>query len=491
MDPRSLSELLEGIPAQTGDALATMVTGIAYRSDRVRAGDVFFCVSGFAHDGHDFAADAVSRGASALVTSRALDAVGVPQAVVADTRAALAVVSARYYGLPSERLDVVGITGTNGKTTTTYLVEAIARRAGRSPGLIGTVQTRYDGSCESSGRTTPESLDLQALLARMVDAGVDTVAMEVSSHAIDLHRVDGVRFAVAAFANLSQDHLDYHHTLEEYFNTKVRLFTDMHPRLRVINVDDWHGRRLAGMVGADWTVGCAPEATVRGVDVRLTSVSASFRLVTPAGEADVVLPLAGEFNVANALLAAGCGLALGIAPGTIAEGLTGVQQIPGRLEHIDEGQSFSVLVDYAHSPDGLEKAIAAVRQVTEGRVITVFGCGGDRDPSKRAPMGEAAGRLSDAVVITSDNPRSEEPGAVIAQVETGVDRTAAAKRVEPDRRSAIALALSEAGPGDAVLIAGKGHEDYQIFADRTVHFDDREVAHEELRRLGWGSDAAC
>lgn len=481
MDSRILSDLLEDLPA-TGEAgLSATVSGVAYRSDRVRPGDAFFCVPGFAFDGHDFAEDAVARGASAVVVERPVDRLGAPQVVVEDARRALAMASARFFRLPTERLDVVGVTGTNGKTTTCYLIDAIARAAGRTTGLVGTVETRVGDRCEAAGRTTPESRDLQELFARMAAEGISTVAMEVSSHAIDLHRVDGVRFAVAAFTNLSQDHLDYHRTMDEYFAVKSRLFTDLAVGRRVVCVDDEAGMRLAERAGAELTVGRAVAADVRATDVRLRTDGSSFTLVTPAGSAAVELPLAGDFNVANAVVAAGCGLALGIGLGDIVEGLGSAPQVPGRLERVDEGQGFTVLVDYAHTPDALAKAIAAARGVTPGRVITVFGCGGDRDPEKRPLMGEAAGALSDVVVVTSDNPRSEDPVSIILQIQDGLGCAKAEVHVEVDRRRAIALAVALACEGDTVLIAGKGHEDYQIFAERTIHFDDREIAREELR----------
>jgi UDP-N-acetylmuramoyl-L-alanyl-D-glutamate--2,6-diaminopimelate ligase len=393
----------------------------------------------------------------------------------------LAIASGHFFGEPTERLDVVGVTGTNGKTTTCYLVDAITRAAGCTTGLIGTVETRVGERREDAGRTTPESRDLQELFARMVDEGVTTVAMEVSSHAIDLHRVDGVRFAVAAFTNLSQDHLDYHRTMEEYFAVKSRLFTEMPVGVRVVCVDDEPGRLLAASSRAEITVGRVDQAAVRAADVRLRGDGSCFTLVTPSGSAPVSLPIAGEFNVSNALLAAGCGLALGISLDVIVAGLEAAPQVPGRLERIDEGQDFAVLVDYAHTPDGMLKALEAVRAVTPGRVIAVFGCGGDRDPEKRPLMGETAGALSDVVVVTSDNPRSEDPVGIILQIQDGMRCAKADIHVEVDRRRAIVLALGLACAGDTVLLAGKGHEDYQIFADRTIHFDDREVAREELR----------
>lgn len=464
---------------EAGDA---EVGGITYRSDAVRPGDAFFCVPGFRHDGHSFAADAIARGAVALVCERGC-ALGVPEAVVSDTRRALAIAAARFHADPTSRLEVFGVTGTNGKTTTTYLMDSVLRAAGHVTGLIGTVETRIAEERLPSGRTTPESADVQALFARMCDEGVSAVTMEVSSHAIDLHRVDGIRFAVAAFTNLTQDHLDYHRTIEEYWSVKRRLFTDFDVRERVVDIDDAFGARLAAELGVFWTVGRAEQAQVRATDEVAGPRSTLFTLRTPAGDARVDLPLAGAYNVSNALAAAGSALASGIGLAEVVTGLERAPQVPGRLERIEAGQPFSVYVDYAHTPDSLAKAIAAVRAVTAGQVITVFGCGGDRDPEKRPLMGRAAGEGSDRVVVTSDNPRSEDPVGIVLAIEDGLRDTGAVYEVEIDRRTAIGHALAIAGPTDAVLIAGKGHEDYQIFSDRTIHFDDREVAREELMAL--------
>lgn len=480
MDTRTLSQLVGGAARPLDGRAGTDVSGIAYRSDAVRPGDVFFCIPGHRYDGHDYAADALSRGAVAIVCERTLGT-DVPEIVVDDARRALALAAAAFHGHPSHHMDVVGITGTNGKTTTTYIMDSILRQAGRTTGLIGTVETRVAGERQPSSRTTPESADLQALLARMREAGVEAVSMEVSSHAIDLHRVDAVRFAVAAFTNLTQDHLDYHRTLDEYWSVKRRLFTDLEVGARVVNVDDARGAGLAAALDDVWTVGRADGAMVRAENERPAGDSTAFRLVTPEGEAEVILPLAGAYNVSNALVAAGSALALGIGFDALVRGLESAPQVPGRLERIDEGQPFVVLVDYAHTPDSLAKAITAVRGVTRGRVITVFGCGGDRDPEKRPLMGRAAGENSDIVVVTSDNPRSEDPVGIILRTEDGLKETSCEYEVEVDRRAAIARAFAIAREGDAVLIAGKGHEDYQIFADRTIHFDDREVAREELR----------
>lgn len=480
-----LADLLNGLEATlAGDAAGVEIGGIAYRSDHVRPGDVFFCVAGLAHDGHDFAADAVSRGAVAVVALRRPPGIGeVPLALVADTRVALARASAAFYRHPSRDLAVVGITGTNGKTTTTYLLESIVRAAGRRTGLIGTVETRIDTERLPAVRTTPESADLQALLARMRDAGVESVVMEVSSHAVDLGRVEGVHFAVAAFTNLTQDHLDYHHTIEEYYQAKRRLFIELDVAERVVNIDDAFGAALAEELDVVLTVGRDEAADVRAVDVEHTADGAHFTLITPVGAAPIELPLAAEYNVSNALVAVGCALALGIDVASVAEGLRLAPQVPGRLERIECGQELSVFVDYAHTPDSLAKVVSEVAALTRGNVIVVFGCGGDRDPEKRPLMGKAAGEGAHHTIITSDNPRSEDPVSIIAQIEDAVRETGVSYEVVVDRGDAIRTAIEQAAPGDAVLIAGKGHEDYQIFADHTIHFDDRETARNVLEGL--------
>ena len=480
MTEAHIMNLLGSVGARPLDGEDAVVTGIAYRSDAVSPGDAFFCIRGFAHDGHDFADDAVQRGAVAVVVERPVAGISAPQFQVADGRVALALASAEFYGNPSRSMDLVGITGTNGKTTTTYLLDSIFRADGRVTGIVGTVETRVAGERIAAKRTTPESSDLEALLAQMREAGVSAAALEVSSHAIDLHRVDGVHFAVAAFTNLTQDHLDYHSTLEEYFSVKRRLFTDFDVAARVINIDDPAGASLAAEIPGAITVGTNPSASVYARDIELSASGASFELIAGTQAVRVTLPLAGAYNVSNALVAAGCALGCGIDLATVARGLDAAPQVPGRLERVDEGRSFSVIVDYAHTPDSLEKAIKAVKDVTEGRVIVVFGCGGDRDPDKRPLMGRVAAFSADHVIVTSDNPRSEDPVGIILQIQDGLRDGEASWEVEVDRAKAIARAISLARPGDAVLIAGKGHEDYQIFADRTIHFDDREVARAEL-----------
>lgn len=476
---RSITELLRGTGATALGEDDVVVSGVSYRSSAVAPGDAFFCVRGFVHDGHDHVPEAAARGAAALVVERPVDS-ALPQFLVPDTRQALAHASAAFFGHPSRALDVIGITGTNGKTTTTYLVERILACAGRSTGLIGTVETRVAGDARPAQRTTPESADLHALLAEMRDAGVDACAMEVSSHAIDLHRVDAVHFAVAAFTNLTQDHLDFHHTLDEYLRVKRRLLTDFDCRHRVINIDDPFGLGIAHDVAGAITVGRVRDALVRAADEEADPHGTVFTLETANGRTRLRLPLAGAYNVSNALVAAGCALALDVPLEAIREGLETAPQVPGRLERIECGQPFTVVVDYAHTPDSLEKAIAALRPLTAGRLIVVFGCGGDRDPDKRPVMGRVAGRSADHTILTTDNPRSEDPVGIILAIEDGMRAVNGSYEVVVDRARAIERAIAGARPGDTVLIAGKGHEDYQIFADRVVHFDDREVARRVL-----------
>jgi UDP-N-acetylmuramoyl-L-alanyl-D-glutamate--2,6-diaminopimelate ligase len=393
----------------------------------------------------------------------------------------------RFHGDPTAELRVVGITGTNGKTTTAFLVRDILERTGVQTGLVGTVKRVVGGVEEPVERTTPEAIDLQATFRRMVDGGDRACAIEVSSHALALRRVAGIRFAVAAFTNLTQDHLDFHADMEDYFFAKRMLFAAGHAESAVINVDDPYGDRLAAELEATtFSAAGAERADFRALDVSFDAAGSSFRLVAPDGETEVRLPLPGRFNVENAVCAIACTAALGVATEAAAAALAGVARVPGRFEPVDEGQPFAVLVDYAHTPDSLENVLISARQVTSppGRVICVFGCGGDRDRDKRPLMGEIAARLADLAVVTSDNPRSEDPGAIIDEILEGAGRGPGEVRVEGDRRAAIALALAAAGDSDTVVIAGKGHEQGQEFeGGRKIPFDDREVAGEELRRL--------
>ncbi len=460
------------------------VTDVHHDSRRAGPGTLFVAVPGARADGHDFAPAAVAAGAAALLVEQELP-LDVPQLVVEDARAALPWAAAEVHGHPTRSLDVVGITGTNGKTTVTYMLEAIARHAGIPAGVIGTIGASIDGTPVPLGRTTPESSDLQRLLRRMVDEGVRLVAMEVSSHSLAYGRVTGVEFDVAAFTNLSQDHLDFHRDLEDYFATKASLFRPEHARTGVVWLDEPWGERLVAVATIPTrTVGWAPAGDVQVADLLLTGSGSRFRLVAGDQEVPITLPLAGRFNAANAAVAATCALQLGVAAGDIAAGLAGLPPVPGRFQRVDLGQPFTVVVDYAHTPDAISAVVTEARGLVPGRIIVVLGAGGDRDRRKRPMMGAAAA-TADLAVLTSDNPRSEDPAAILAEVTSGVP-AGAAVRTELDRRRAIALALDAATEGDAVLILGKGHEQGQELAGGViVPFDDREVAAAELRtRLG-------
>jgi UDP-N-acetylmuramoyl-L-alanyl-D-glutamate--2,6-diaminopimelate ligase len=438
------------------------VRDLAYDTRAVAPGAVFFCVPGARVDGHELAAEAVERGAVALVVERALDG-SVAQLRGPDARIAMAAAADAFFEHPTAELQVAGVTGTNGKTTTTFLLYAILAAAGRRPGLSGTIEARVGGERRGVRRTTPEAIDLQRLFREMLDAGDRSVALEASSHASALHRLDHVRFAVLVFTNLSHEHLDFHADMEEYFDAKRRLFLEGSPPA-VVNVGDEYGRRLASELPDALTFGFADDAEVG-----------------PEALVGVELKLRGRFNVENALGALAAARLLGIADDAIARGLESVRGVPGRFEAIDEGQPFEVIVDYAHKPVALETLLRTVRELSSGRVMCVFGCGGDRDREKRPQMGRIASELADVVIVTNDNPRSEDPQAIIDAIVAGA---AGVVEVEPDRALAIAHAIELAQDGDVVLIAGKGAEQGQEFADRTVPFDDRESAREALRTLG-------
>jgi UDP-N-acetylmuramoyl-L-alanyl-D-glutamate--2,6-diaminopimelate ligase len=487
---------LDALAAAAGDLLVAApgaemaVTGIAFASEAVVPGDLFFCIPGTRRDGHDFAPEAVRAGAAALCVARPLR-LGPPEIVVSDPRRALGRIAAAFYGHPSAELVVLGVTGTNGKTTTAYLLDSILAAAGHATGVIGTIETRIAGRARPGVRTTPESADLQALFAEMRAAGVGAVAMEVTSHALTLHRVEGVRFAAAAFTNLSQDHLDFHASMEDYFAAKRSLFTPERARAGAINVDDPYGRRLAS--GARVPVigfGLARDAEVRAVDVVAGPHGTDLVALTPRGEIKVSTPLVGGFNLSNCLAACACALQADVPLGAIEEGIARLRAVPGRFEAVARGQPFAVVVDYAHTPASLDNVLREARAMAAragGRVLCVFGCGGDRDRGKRPLMGAVGARLADVVVVTSDNPRSEDPVAIIDAILKGVvaERAEGADRVLVDRREAIGAAISAARPGDVVVIAGKGHERGQEAAGRVVAFDDREVAAEALAARGW------
>ena len=485
------SELFQGLECTIIGNGADEVPGLAYRSDAVKPGDLFFCIVGLKVDGHSFAQDAIDRGAKFIVVERKLYLAAtddVTLIVVKDSRKAMAHVAARFYGNPSADFNLVGVTGTNGKTTTTYLVEQIARGQGKRCGVIGTVGIEIAGEIEKAERTTPESPDLQRTFARMREASCNVVAMEVSSHALDLQRTWGTKFAVTAFTNLTQDHLDYHHTFEAYFEAKALLFSNGYPAKRVICVDDKWGRELLRRCSAadDWviTTGFDSSAQIHPVTVEYASDHTYVELDVRGRRVAFTYPLVGRFNVSNVMCAFGIAKALGYENEDIARALEAAPQVPGRLErvHAKADGGISVFVDYAHTPDALAKAIASIKALSTGRTLVVFGCGGDRDASKRSIMGRAA-LDGDYAIVTSDNPRTEKPADIISDILGGMSSGEGRYEVVPDRREAIARAIQLAESGDSILIAGKGHEDYQIIGSEVRHFEDREVAAEELERV--------
>jgi UDP-N-acetylmuramoyl-L-alanyl-D-glutamate--2,6-diaminopimelate ligase len=454
------------------------IEDLVYDSRKVEPGTLFFCVVGERADGHEFGPRAVEEGAAALVVERQLTDLEVPQVVVPDSRAAMAPLAARFWGDPTARLQVVGVTGTNGKTTTAFLVREILQAADVYCGLLGTVKQVVGGVEKEVVRTTPEAIELQKTFRQMLDGGDEACAMEVSSHALTLHRADAINFEVAIFTNLTQDHLDFHADMEDYFLAKRKLF-EAGPKVAIVNVDDPYGRRLAEEFECITFSAEGAEADYSAGEVEFDASGASFSV----GGMRLRTGLPGHFNVANALGAFAAAEAMGVGSEIALAGLARAARVPGRFEPVDEGQGFSVLVDYAHTPDSLENVLRAARRLTKGRLISVFGAGGDRDRDKRPKMGRAGAELSDLAVITSDNPRSEDPEAIVAEVAAGAGG-AGELEIVVDRREAISLALGRAEPGDTVVIAGKGHEQGQEFeGGRKIPFDDREVAREELGKL--------
>jgi UDP-N-acetylmuramyl-tripeptide synthetase len=483
------------------------ITSIHYRAQEVQPGGLFVAIKGLAADGHDYVETAVARGAAAIVVQKAVIVPSNVAVLVAEEpRIVLAALAAGFYEYPSRDLTVIGITGTNGKTTTSYLVERILEKAGFTVGVVGTINCRYAGEQLPSPVTTPESLDLQQILAHMRAAKVTHVVLEVSSHALDLHRVDGCWFDIGVFTNLTQDHLDYHKDMESYWHCKKRLFTDLlssGPKkdhaAAVINRQDPKGRQLERIVSLPKIrVGDDAGDDLKMIDPICSLSGISGRLATAAEAHEFHSPLVGTHNCENILCAAGVGVALGLSLSLIADGIAELASIPGRLEPVFDDLGRYVYVDYAHTPDALENAISAVKELAIGRTLCVFGCGGDRDRGKRPLMGAIAARLCDLAVVTSDNPRTEDPRQIIAQILKGVRSVCKHEyentqlmssfnrkgyAVEPDRKQAIRLAVTACRPGDTILIAGKGHENYQILSDRTIAFDDRQVAFETLKEI--------
>jgi UDP-N-acetylmuramoyl-L-alanyl-D-glutamate--2,6-diaminopimelate ligase len=496
-----LSDLLSELPPEIGPARVRggdpVVRGIGYDSRRVTPGDLFVALRGESHDGHAFLDQALGLGAAALAVETLPESVEPGEAAVvefSDTRRALAPLACRFFGAPARELRLVGVTGTNGKTSVTYLIESMLRAAGCRPGLIGTVEIRYAQMRERSLNTTPESLDLQRTLRAMRTEGMEDVVMEVSSHGVAMGRIDGCRFDVAAFTNLTQDHLDFHGSMDAYREAKAAFFRQaLRPEgAAVVNTDDASApmiaaaaaERSARILRVSRDPGASADVTLLEATLSLHETHARLRL--PDGEIDVTLPLIGDFNLENLLVAAGSAHCLGVPIAAIAEGAAGCPQVPGRIERVgaDLTGAPTVLVDYAHTPDAVDKLLSTVRPLTRGRLVTVFGCGGDRDRAKRPLMAEAAARSSHCVVATSDNPRTEDPAAILHDVEAGLSglrkvepealaRTDGAYAVISDRRRAIDLAVAGAGPDDIVVIAGKGHEDYQIIGRERLPFDDR------------------
>ena len=478
-----LKDLLKGIGyikiVGTGDI---EIGDMYYDSRRVTADSLFFCIKGLTVDGHNYAAQAVERGAKALVLERDVNTTeDITKVFVRDSKVAMANIAKNYYKDPTQGITFIGVTGTNGKTTITHLVKAVLEEIGQRVGLIGTITNMIGDRKIPSAHTTPESLDLQRLLREMADENADSIVMEVSSHSLSLGRVEGCQYDIGAFTNLSRDHLDFHPTMEEYRDAKAKLFAQS--KMAVINVDDESGRWIKDRFeGRVMTYGICKEADIYARDLEITDKGVTFNLHSPEGEIPINLAIPGIFSIYNALAAAGICLDMGISLEAIAQGLQRVKGIDGRFELLDTGTDYSVILDYAHTPDGLENILETARGFVKGRVLTLFGCGGDRDFTKRPMMGEVAGRFSDLCIITSDNPRSEEPMKIIKQIMPGVKKTGCPYKIIENRKEAIEYALSNAKKGDVVILAGKGHETYQILKNKTIHFDEKETVMEILGR---------
>lgn len=460
------------------------IKNIAYNSKNVSPGSLFICVTGFKVDGHTYINEAISKGAVAILVEKDVEAKGVTVIKVKDTRRTMPYVASNFYGNPTQKLKLIGITGTNGKTTTTYLINSILEHAKKHASILGTISIKIGKEEIASSRTTPESLDLQQLFREMLDRGMEYTVMEVSSHALDLGRVDGCSFQVGIFTNLTQDHMDYHKNFENYREAKKKLFYKT-SRANIINIDDNHGRIIAEEI-KDLktpliTYGIDNKADITAKNIAIDARGIKFTLVTPKYSIDIQNRIPGRFSVYNCLAAASLAYVEGIDKEIIKEGLYNIDNVPGRSEVVDIDKSYTVVIDYAHSPDSVENILKSIRQYAKGKIITVFGCGGDRDKEKRPLMGEAAGKLSDFCVITSDNPRSEEPMSIINQVEEGIRNTDCNYICIENRRDAIKYALSIAKPDDVVLLAGKGHETYQVLKDGTIPFDEKEIVRELIR----------
>ncbi len=474
-----LRDMFENISCEIiqGD-METDVSGIAYDSRNVKDGEVFVCVSGFKVDGHSFIENALKKGAAAIVAEKEVE---IPQGIslirVKNSRAALAQMSANYFNKPSEKMTLIGVTGTNGKTSVTYIIKSVLDKTKHNVGIIGTIENKIGNEVIPTERTTPESFEVQKLFKQMKDADVNDVVMEVSSHALDLNRVDACDFDIGVFTNLTQDHLDYHITMENYRDAKAKLFEKA--KKSVINIDDSYGEyMLKASKGEVITYGIEKNADICAENIKITADGVSFILVYGNSSYTVKLNIPGKFSIYNALGAFGACLFMGIPIEDIIEGIEGIEGVKGRFQVIKGKNNINAVVDYAHTPDGIENILNTAREFVKGRIITVFGCGGDRDKTKRPIMGEIAGRLSHFCIITSDNPRSENPEAILKDIEEGISKTQCSYTKVADRREAIFKAVEMAEENDLIVVAGKGHETYQIFSHRTIHFDDAEVIKE-------------
>ena len=488
----SFEELTQALAGgRVAGDFSVQITGVAYDSRLIQPGDVFVAVAGFQADGHDFAKDALARGAVALVVERKIEGVspGVPQFIANSGREALSRIGDAFYGHPSGELALIGVTGTNGKTTTAFLIDAILRSSGRRTGLMGTIHYRVGDEVFEEPRTTSEGPDLQRYLRRMANAGASHAVMEVSSHGLALGRLFGCEFQAAVFTNLTQDHLDFHGDMESYFQAKLRLFKEFAPANSIVNADDAYGRKIAAEARGDvWTYALDAEADLGVENLSSSPAGMSFQMLTPAGSIRVETALIGSHNLSNILAASAACLSQGLTPEEVAAGVASLENIPGRFEKVDMGQPFLVVVDYAHTEDALARVLEFARPITEGRVLTLMGCGGDRDRKKRPLMAAAALRASDYVVMTSDNPRTEDPASILGEVESGADLIPGSDErwcSILDRREAIRAIIAEAREGDTVVIAGKGHETYQILGTERTQFDDREEARTALRLAGY------
>jgi len=488
-----LATLLEGVNVRSGlperDLRIQQVTN---DSRKVKPGALFVAIHGEATDGNQFAKDAVGHGAAAVLSSSLAPAdwnIEIPWIEVNEPRKALAVAARHFYGQPASALRLVGVTGTNGKTTTTSLIDSIIKASGAKAGLFGTIAYHTPKGDKPAPNTTPESVDLQSFFAEIRDAGGTFATMEASSHALAMDRLWGCHFAAAVFTNLTRDHIDFHKTFDNYFAAKRRLFEGTGagaPDVAIVNTDDEWGKKLTGLAGRTLTYGLQNGSDLKAKKFQLTFSGLSFVAQTPSGTIQVDSPLVGRINVYNILAAIGAGIGLGFSNEVVEAGIRNLHAVAGRFQRVDQGQPFLVVVDYAHTDDALENLIKTARElVSKGRIITVFGCGGSRDRTKRPIMGETSGRLSDLSILTSDNPRQEDPLKIISDVVVGMQKSGGKYMIEADRAKAIKLGIEEARAGDIVLLAGKGHEDYQIFADRTIHFDDREEARKALVERGY------